>query len=98
MIVNLNCLCKVHLTDVGKQIWLQQLEGIPEEFIQAMPDLPQQIKDAIKEDDTLELPLWQVMNLYGQFISDKSLPFKTTTIEINKNPDFFKQIEQNKVD
>lgn len=88
MIVNLNCNCKVQLNELGKQIWLSQLEGLPEELLQAHPDLPEAIKKKIQDDDSLECALWEIMAIFGPYISMDYIPFKTQTIELSKNPDF----------
>lgn len=88
MIVNLNCLCKVQLNDLGKKIWLSQIENIPEEVLQAHPEIPEALKKRIQLDDTLECGLWELMAIFGPYISMVSIPFRTQTIELKKNPDF----------
>ena len=88
MIVNLNTMCKVQLNEVGKQIWLAQTEGIPEETLKAHPELPETLKNMIDETDCLEAELWTIMNVFGPYISRIGIPFTRSTIELNKNPNF----------
>ena len=88
MIVNLNVMCKVRLNDVGKVIWLSQVDSLPEEVKSSRPDIVASIQNAIKEDNTLETELWSIMNIFGPYMTPTSMPFDTTTIELNKNPKF----------
>ena len=39
MVVNLNVLCKVQLNEIGKQIWLSQIDSLPEEVRTAHPEI-----------------------------------------------------------
>jgi hypothetical protein len=88
MIVNLNCLCKVYLNDLGKQIWLAQLEQLSSEIKKDHPEIEKTIKSAIQPDDSIELELWTIMNVFGPYTSLVTCPFKTVTMELNKNPNF----------
>ena len=88
MIVNLNCLCKVQLNEAGKQIWMSQTNGIPEELLQAHPELPDTLSKMIDENNCLEAELWTIMNVFGPYISQIGIPFTRSTIELNKNPNF----------
>ena len=88
MIVNLNCQCKVYLNDMGKKIWFSQLEAIDPELAQAHPEIAETIKSMVKDDDSLSAELWTIMDVFGPYISMVTCPFKSTTIELNKNPDF----------
>ena len=88
MIVNLNTLCKVQLNDQGKKIWLSQIEELPEDIRKDHPEIVQSIKNKIDSDNCVEIELWGLMNLFGPYISPVTSPFTTTTIEINKNPNF----------
>ena len=88
MIVNLNVMCKVRLNDVGKVIWLSQVDSLPEDIKSNRPDIIASIQNAIKEDSTLEAELWSIMNIFGPYMTPTSMPFDTTTIELNKNPKF----------
>ena len=88
MIVNLNVMCKVRLNDFGKVIWLSQVDSLPEDIKNTRPDIVAAIKNAIKEDNTLETELWSIMNIFGPYINPKSMPFDTATIELNRNPKF----------
>lgn len=88
MIVNLNVMCKVQLNEAGKQIWLSQTNGIPEEMLQAHPELPDTLSKMIDENNCLEAELWTIMNVFGPYISQIGIPFTKSTIELNKNPNF----------
>ena len=88
MIVNLNVMCKVRLNDFGKVIWLSQVDSLPEDIKSNRPDIVAAIKNAIKEDNTVETELWSIMNIFGPYMTPTSMPFDTTTIELNKNPNF----------
>lgn len=90
MIVNLNTMCKVKLNDLGKVIWVSQIDTLPENIVKERPDIVTAIKQAIKEDNTVETELWNIMRVFGPFLSEASMPFEFTTIEINKNPNFGK--------
>lgn len=93
MIVNLNCLCKVQLNDFGKQIWLNQIEELPEELRKEHPEIVEAITAQIKPDDTITLELWSVMNVFGPYMSQLHNPFKGTSVELLKNPIFNKQVD-----
>ena len=88
MIVNIHTLCKVQLNEMGKQIWLHQIEEIPEDVRNQHPEVVKHIKDAIDENNCVQMELWMIMNLFGKYITDVKSPFASTTIEINKNPNF----------
>ena len=90
MIVNLNVMCKVRLNDFGKVIWQSQVDALPEEIKNSRPDIVDAIKNAIKEDNTVETELWSIMNIFGPYMNPTSMPFDTATIELNKNPNFNK--------
>lgn len=90
MIVNLNVMCKVQLNELGKVIWLSQVDSLPEEIKNNRPDIVASIQNAIKEDNTIETELWSIMNIFGPYMSPSSMPFDNTTIELNKNPNFAK--------
>lgn len=88
MIVNLNVMCKVKLNELGKAIWLSQVDFLPEDIKKDRPDIVASIKNAIEDDNTVETELWSIMNIFGPYMNPTSMPFDTTTIELNKNPDF----------
>ena len=88
MIVNLNTMCKVQLNETGKKIWLRQIEELPQEVIDTYPDVVETIKNKVDMNGFLEIELWSLMNLFGQFMSPVTCPFVSTTIELNKNPNF----------
>lgn len=88
MVVNLNVLCKVRLNDYGKQIWLAQINQLPEEVLQSQPEIADSIRNQIDENGCLELELWAIMNVFGPYISPVKSPFRVTTLELNKNPNF----------
>lgn len=88
MIVNLNVMCKVQLNEVGKMIWLSQVDDLPKEVLEAHPEIAQTIRNQIDENDCVEAELWAIMNVFGQYVSPQSLPFRSATIELNKNPNF----------
>ena len=85
MIVNLNTVCKVQLNDIGKIIWLSQLDAIPEDTLNR-DQIIAHIENSIDEDNCVSADLWMIMNVFGQYISPTSMPFTRTTIELNKNP------------
>lgn len=88
MIVNLNALCKVQLNDLGKQIWLSQIDALPDEIKKTRPDIIAGIKGKIDGDSCIELELWAIMSCFGPYISQTTLPFTSTTIQLDKNPNF----------
>ena len=88
MIVNLNCLCKVQLNKLGKQIWLSQIDAIDPETAEKHPEIAEAIRSMIKEDDTVSAELWTIMNVFGPYISIVTCPFTTVTMELDKNPNF----------
>ena len=57
----------------------------------AHPEIAETIKSMIKEDDSLSTELWTIMNVFGPYLSMVTCPFKTVTIELNKNPNFGNQ-------
>lgn len=87
MIVNLNTMCKVKLNELGKVIWLSQIDSLPED-VKNNPEVVTNIKNRIDKEGCVELELWGVMNLFGPYLSPVKSPFVSTTIEINKNPNF----------
>ena len=87
MIVNLNTLCKVQLNDLGKVIWLSQIDNLPDEM-KSNPEIIANIQNKIDSDDCIEMELWGIMNVFGQYLSPVKSPFTRMTIEINKNPNF----------
>lgn len=87
MIINLNTLCKVKLSELGKAVWLAQIDALPEDA-KSNPEIIANIKNQIDSDDCIELELWAIMNVFGRYISPVNSPFRTTTLEINKNPNF----------
>ena len=92
MIVNLNTLAKVYLNEQGKMIWMSQIESLPEQ-LQQNTELIESIKNKVNPDGSLEIELWALMNLFGPYISMIESPFKTTTIEISRNPIFGKSVD-----
>lgn len=88
MIVNLNVMCKVQLNEEGKQIWLSQINGIPDEVKRSHPEIAQSIRNKIDVDGCLELTLWEIMNMFGPYISQTSIPFAQYSIQLHKNPHF----------
>lgn len=88
MIVNLNTMCKVKLNEQGKAIWMSQLDQIPEEILQMQPDIVEKLTNMIDENNYVESELWTIMNVFGPYISQVSMPFETSTIQIMKNPNF----------
>ncbi len=88
MIVNLNTLCKVKLNDFGKVIWLSQIDSLPEDVKTTQPELVNTIKNMIDENNCVETELWNIMHIFGPYLSPVSMPFSIGTIELNKNPNF----------
>lgn len=88
MIVNLNTLCKVQLNETGKKIWLNQIKAFPKELIDQHPEIIEKIEKAIDKDGCIEIELWGLMNVFGLYMSPATPLFTTSTIEINKNPNF----------
>lgn len=88
MIINLNTLCKVKLNEFGKNVWLSQIDEIPDEIKQSHPEVVETIKNKLDENGYVELELWAMMNLFGHFLSPVESPFEINTFEINKNPNF----------
>ena len=86
MVVNLDVMCKVQLNELGKVIWMSQVDNIPEEVRQSNPELVTAIKNKIDENNCVELELWGIMNIFGPYISPVKMPFASTTIELSKNP------------
>ena len=86
MISNLNVLCKVQLNDLGKKIWLAQIDRIPAEVLQNQPDIVTNIQNKIDENNCVELELWAIMNIFGPYVSPVNSPFTRTTIELKQNP------------
>lgn len=89
MIVNLNTFCKVQLNEFGKVVWLSQVDSLPEE-LKNNPEIVASIQNKIDEDGCINLELWGIMNIFGPYISPDNSPFATSTIQINKNPNFGK--------
>ena len=90
MIVNLNTMCKVRLNELGKVIWLSQVDQLPDDIKKSNPELVAHIKNQITSDNTLEAELWTIMNVFGPYLNPASMPFRVATLEINKNPNFGK--------
>lgn len=90
MIINLNTPTKVKLSEFGKVIWMSQIDSLPNNMKENQPELVQAIKNAVAADGTLELELWDIMRIFGQYISPANHPFATHTIEINRQPKFGK--------
>lgn len=88
MIVNLNTLCKVKLNELGKVIWMSQIDSLPEEIKTNQPEVIESIRKQIDSEGCVELELWGIMNVFGQYISPVQSPFEVNTIEIKKNPNF----------
>ena len=88
MIVNLNVMTKVQLTEQGKYIWLSQIDTLPDEVKQNRPDIIATIKQRVDENNILEIELWALMSIFGPYITPTSMPFTSTTIELHRNPDF----------
>ena len=89
MIVNLNVMCKVKLSELCKMIWLSQIDQLPEET-KSDPMMIANIKNKIDADDCIELELWALMNVFGRYVSPVQSPFATSTITFDKNPNFYK--------
>ena len=87
MIVNLNTLCKVQLSELGKVIWLSQVDNLPEE-LRNNEKIVADIKNRIDDNNCIEMELWGIMNVFGPYVSPNKSPFVTSTIELNKNPIF----------
>ena len=88
MIINLNTKVKVQLNELGKKIWLHQIEELPPELIEAHPDIVSAIKNQIDDHNCVEMELWALMNLFGPYMNMQQVPFTSTTIEVKKNPNF----------
>ena len=69
MIVNLNVMCKVKLNELGKVIWLSQVDSLPEDIKNDRLNIVASIQNAIKDDNTLETELWSIMNIFGPYIT-----------------------------
>ena len=85
MIVNLNVECKVKLNDLGKQVWLHQFNGLPEDMKNSHPEILTALQSAINPDDTIKTTLWEIMSVFGPYLTMTSNPFSSTTIELIKN-------------
>lgn len=90
MIINLNATSKVKLSEFGKVIWMSQIDSLPEDVKNNHPEIIQAIKNQIQPDGTLETELWNIMYLFGRYISPENHPFMTHTVEINRQPNFAK--------
>ena len=90
MVVNLHTLCKVQLNQLGKAIWLSQIELLPEELKNTNPELIEAIKTAVDSEGCVQTELWSIMNIFGPYMSPQSMPFVTTTVELDRNPNFKK--------
>ena len=88
MIVNLNTLCKVKLNELGKVIWLSQIDNLSEEVKNNKPEIAEAIRNKIDDEDCVELELWGIMNIFGPYMAPVNSPFARSTIDINKNPNF----------
>lgn len=85
MIVNLNVKCKVILNDLGKQAWLSQFHSLPDELKEDHPEILDLLTSAIGKDNGVEATLWEIMALFGPYISMTNSPFESTTIELHRN-------------
>ena len=88
MIVNLNVMCKVQLNELGKSIWMSQINNIPEDVKASHPDIVDVIEKSIDEYDCVEAELWGIMGLFGPYISQTQSPFRVNTFELKKNINF----------
>lgn len=93
MVVNLNVMCKVQLNELGKVIWLSQIDELPEEVKQNKPEIVDAIKNKIDADGCVELELWGIMNVFGPYMSQTRMPFAKATIELHKNPNFKRLVD-----
>lgn len=101
MVVNLNVLCKVHLNETGKQMYNNLINQLPEELFQHNPNLFSILNQRISPEGYFEGPLWEVMSIFGSYLSQTTSPFTSTCIELQKNPDFgnyFNTTEPNNID
>lgn len=88
MIVNLNVMTKVQLNELGKQIWLSEIDKLPPEVKENNPQIVSNMKQRLDEHNCLEIELWALMSIFGPYMSPVNMPFSTTTIELKRNPDF----------
>lgn len=91
MIVNLNTICRVQLSELGKMIWLSQIDSLStslEDQLEGQQELIEAIKSSIDENDCLELELWKIMNIFGRYISPQQSPFLLNTINLKRGPIF----------
>lgn len=93
MIVNLNVKCKVILNELGKKVWLNRFHYLSDEFKEAHPEILDALESAIGKDDSVEAPLWEIMSVFGPYLSMTSNPFNSTTIELQKALNFMSQEE-----
>lgn len=85
MIINFNSICKVQLNDYGKKIWYSYAENSD-----YPPEVQATLKQKVDIDGWLELELWAIMSIFGPNLSQVSMPFARTTIELHPNPIFGK--------
>ena len=86
MVVNLRVMCKVALNDFGKVIWLSQIDSLPEEL--RTEQVVSEIKSQIDSEGCVEAELWTIMNIFGPYLNPANMPFRSTTIQLDKNPNF----------
>jgi len=98
MIVNLEVLCRVKLNEAGKQIWNAYLSKLPENFKEEHPQVYTELKNRVDADGYFESALWEVMQLFGPFISQHGTPFEVNTLDLDKNPNFGNYFNQEQVD
>ena len=88
MIVNLNCLCKVRLSEFGKVIWMSQIDSVSEDTKKTNPQVIESIKNAIDPYGFISLQLWVLMTVFGPYMYSTSSPFASQTIDLLGNPKF----------
>ena len=94
MIANLSTLCKVQLNEFGKEIWMSQINELPDEVLKAQPEIIDAVRSRIDKDGCVELELWGIMNLFGPHLGPTTCPFVSNVIELQKNPNFGKFFKQ----
>lgn len=87
MIVNLNVKCKVKLNELGKVIWLSQIDSLPDDLKQD-EELICRIKNQIDADGNIEMELWAIMSIFGPYINQHQSPFQTNVLNLEKSPKF----------
>ena len=95
MIVNLNCNCKVILNDKGRTVWRSVIEQLPEQLVASHPDIVKSLEKRVSSEGVFEAPLWEIMQIFGPFISQVETPFHINTLELNHNPNFGNYFKEN---